>query len=127
MPGGGGSIRVDGLNKLVRDLSSLGINIDDLKDTFSEIAQAAAEVIRPGVPVKSGRLLASLRGNRAKNKAVVTAGRASVPYAGAINYGWPDRNIKGQRFMQRADAENERWVHMIDQGITEAIRKAGLA
>ena len=88
---------------MVRELQALGVEIDDLKDVFQSIAVEAAAVIRPGIPVRSGRLSGTLRPNRAKSRATVTAGRASAPYAGAINYGWPARGIAGSSFMQRAD------------------------
>ena len=120
------SVTITGLNKTVRHLRELGVEVDDLKDVFQAIAIEAAAVIRPGVPVRSGRMLGTLRPNRAQNRAVVTMGRASVPYAPVINYGWPRRHIIGQRFMQRADRYRDRWVSMVEQGIDDAIKRKGL-
>ena len=85
--------KVEGLNQVVRALQQMGVEVEDLKAAFSKIADRAAQVASDAAPKKSGRLAADIRGNRAKSKAVVTAGRASVPYAGPINYGWPKRNI----------------------------------
>ncbi len=121
------SVEIAGLNRLVRDLQAIGVDVDDLKDAFQAVATEAADVIRSGVPVRSGRLAASIRPNRSKNKAVVAAGRGAVPYAAPINYGWPRRNIAGAFFMQRADAFTDRWVEMITQGIEEAIERRGLS
>lgn len=100
-----GSVQIEGLNKKVKALIDMGVELEDLKDVFAEIAAEGAEVASSFAPVKSGDLAASIRGNRAKNKAVVTAGRARVKYAGPINFGWPKRNIKPALFLQKADEE----------------------
>lgn len=95
--------RVEGLNSVVRALTQVGVEVDDLKDAFASIADEGAQVAAGFAPRRSGRLAGDVRGNRAKSKAVIAAGRAAVPYAGAINYGWPARGIAASGFMQRAD------------------------
>lgn len=122
-----GGIRVEGLNKLTRSLQSLGLDVEDLKDAFGPIAEKGAQLAAGFAPRRSGRLAASVRGNRAKNKAVIAAGRARVPYAGAINYGWPRRGIRASRFMQRAD-EAMRPVALaeLEHAINTKIRSRGL-
>jgi hypothetical protein len=87
-------VRVEGLNKTIKALQGFGVEVQDLKDVFSSIAKEGARLASSFAPVKSGRLAGTVRGNKAKNKAVVIAGKAKVPYAGAINYGWPRRNIR---------------------------------
>lgn len=94
---------VEGLNKVVKALVEAGVEVDDLKDAFAQIAEEAAQKASSLAPKRTGALAATVRGNRAKNKAVVTAGRAKVKYAGAINYGWPKRGIRPSGFMQKAD------------------------
>jgi len=119
--------RVEGLNKLTRALTQVGVEIDDLKDVMGSIAALGARLASSFAPTRSGALVKTIRGNRAKGKAVVTAGRARVPYAGPINYGWPKRNIAPARFMQRADAEvAPRAVGMLEDGINEVIQREGL-
>lgn len=121
-------VRVEGLNKVVRQLVALGADIEDLKDGFSKIADDGARLASSFAPKKTGALSATVRGNRAKNKAVVTAGRAKVRYAGVINYGWPKRSIKASRFMQRADeALQPKALEMLEEALTEAINKKGLS
>lgn len=120
-------VRVENLNQTVRDLQRLGLEVDDLKDAFSTIAREAADVIESEAPKRSGRLAGSIRGNRAKSKAVVAAGRSSVPYAGPVNYGWPKRNIPASRYMQVADTRYAPVaVHRLEQEIDRQIRKKGL-
>lgn len=122
-----GGVRIEGLNALVRDLQSLGAEVDDLKAVFAEISALGARYASSFAPKRTGRLAASVRGNRAKNKSVVASGGARVPYAGAINYGWPARNISPSSFMQRADAKLRPVVgQMVDDGIEKLIREKGL-
>lgn len=122
-----GGFRVEGLSGVVRALQDLGLDVDDLKDAFAEIAAEGAELAAGFAPRRSGALADTIRGNRAKSKAVVIAGRARVPYAGAINYGWPKRNITGAGFMQKADlALRGRVLDKLEEEITKKIRQKGL-
>lgn len=132
---------VTGLRETVRGLERLGVDLDDLKDAFADIARQGAEEAARQAPHRSGKLAASVRGNRAKGKAVVTAGRASVKYAGPINYGWGRAHsnykhgkyatgirgaYRGNPFMQRADEViGPRAVVLLEQGIQKAIDKRG--
>lgn len=122
-----GSVKVEGLNQTLTALQRFGVDAADLKDAMAEISAEGARLASSFAPTRSGRLAGSVRGNKAKAKAIVIAGRARVPYAGAINYGWPRRNIKPALFMQRADRElAPRAVELLEEGLDEAARKAGL-
>lgn len=124
---GEGSLRVTGIKELVRDLQALGVSVDDLKAAFSAIAAKGARYASAFAPHRTGRLAASIRGNKAKSKAVVIAGGARVPYAGAINYGWAARNIEASHFMQRADAVvAPEAVKQLEQEIAAQIARRGL-
>jgi len=123
-----GGVRVEGLSNLVRDLQAVGVGVDDLKDAFADIAAKGARLAASLAPQRTGALADSVRGNRAKSKAVVAAGGARVPYAGAINYGWPRRNIKPALFMQRASDEMaETAVTDLDRAIERLIAAKGLS
>jgi hypothetical protein len=120
-------VRVEGLRKLVRELEDLGADINDLKDAFGNLAKRGAEVAKGFIPSRSGRLKGTARGNRAKNKAVITIGKASAPYAAIINYGWPLRNIKGAGFVPQTDRVMEpEAVAEITNSLHQIIRKRGL-
>ena len=122
-----GGVKVEGLNRLVRDLQALGLDVEDLKEVFSDIAAEGARLASSFAPRRTGALAESVRGNRSKNKAVVAAGRARVPYAGAVNYGWPKRNIEASLFMQWADeVMRVRALQMLDGGVQRKIRERGL-
>lgn len=122
-----GSVKVEGLTQTVRALEQLGVEVADLKDVMGEIAAEGARLASSFAPKRSGHLSGTIRGNKAKAKAIVIAGRARVPYAGAINYGWPRRNIRPALFMQRADkALAPRAVQMLEAGLDRVIAKADL-
>lgn len=122
-----GGVRVAGLRELVRDLEALGVQVADLKDAFGSIARQAAELASSFAPHRTGRLAASIRGSRAKNKAVVRAGGTRAPYAGAVNYGWAARGIKPAGFMQKADrAMRPRVQHELQAAIDRLITNKGL-
>lgn len=121
--------RIDGLAAVTRALLAIGLEVDDLKDAFSEIARQGQTVAARNAPRRTGALAASIRGNRARSKAVVAAGySARVPYAGAINYGWRARNISPALFMQKADEELQPYaLRRLEEDINAAIRRRGLA
>lgn len=116
--------RVDGLNSVVRALQDLGLGLDagDLKQAFGAIADRGARLAAVYAPKLTGALAGDIRGNRAKNKAVVIAGRVRIPYAGVINYGRTGRG--GAQFMQRADQTLQPWaVDQLESEINRLIRK----
>jgi hypothetical protein len=122
-----GGVRVEGLTKVTRALKGLGLDVDDLKDAFATIADEAVERVKRYVPHRSGRLAGDVRGNRAQSKAVVRAGRASIPYAGPVNYGWPARGIEPAEYMQKGDQEMQPIaVRRLEEEIEHRIRIRGL-
>ena len=119
--------KVDGLYQVVGALMAIGREVDDLKSACSSIAETGAQLASRYAPRRSGALAADIRGNRAKSKAVVTAGRVSVPYAGPINYGWAAHGIEANGFMQRADADMRPFaLKRLEDEINTQIRKRGL-
>jgi len=120
-------VRITGLREVVRGLEQLGVEVVDLKDAFEPIAAQGARIAAGYVHSRTGRLAGSVRGNRAKSKAVITAGRASIQWAGPQNYGWTRRNIEPQHFMQRADERIAPIaVALLERGLERAIRRHGL-
>lgn len=127
------SIRAEGLNALVRELIALGLDVEDLKDAFADLADQGAQIAARHAPVGSGRdphpgqLRDDVRGNRARNKAVVTSGRSRIPYAGAINFGWSAHNITGVGYMQAVDSElGPQAPRILERSIGGLIKKRGL-
>lgn len=119
--------RVSGLTAVTRALLEIGLEVDDLKDAFSAIADEGARQAARFAPKRTGQLARDIRGNRARSKAVVTAGRVSVPYAGPINYGWARHGIEASGFMQAADREMQPFaLKRLEEEINHLIERRGL-
>lgn len=91
-------VRVEGVSRLVRTMRAAELDVDELKEVTIAAGALALAAIRPRVPVRSGRLLSTVRSNRAARRSTVSAGRASLPYGPPVHWGWPARGIDGQPF-----------------------------
>lgn len=124
-----GFVKVEGLRPLLKDIERAGADVEDMKDGMAEIAEYFADYARkPSVlPRRSGALAKTARGNRAKGSARVTIGRAAVPYAGPIVYGWPSRNIRPAGSLEKMDREaNSVGFDMLEEAVEKLLRKNDL-
>jgi hypothetical protein len=111
MPGSSPVATVEGLRTLRRSLKAAGVSLQDLKDAHAQVAQLVVSAAAPNAPHRTGALAASTRGSGTQSAAIVRAGRASVPYAGPIHWGWPSRHIKAQPWLyDAAVASQEQWT-----------------
>ena len=121
------TVQVEGLREYIRALEQAGVEVEDLKDVFGEIASESAAVAAPVVPRRTGTLAGTVRGNRAKNKAVVTIGKARTPYAGPIIWGWPARGIKASPVVPRTNQYMEtRAPELLETGLGRLTEGLGL-
>ena len=101
-----------------------GADIDELKDAHTRAAQIVATYAAQIAPRRSGRLAGSIRTAKQVKRARVVAGRASVPYAAPIHWGWPSRNIAAQPFMSdAAQATESEWVNAYMADVQKALDK----
>jgi hypothetical protein len=100
-------VQVEGARELRTTLRKAGVDLEDMKDANAAVAAQVAAAASARAPHKSGALASSVRGNRAAGAAVIKIGRASVPYAGVIHWGWPARNIRPQPFAVDAAHDTE--------------------
>lgn len=101
----GARVEVTGLRAALRDMERMGVEAEELRELMSSIAELVADAANP--PRKSGSLAGTIRPGRVKTRAVIRAGRASVPYAGPIHYGWAARNITPRPFLTDALASRQ--------------------
>lgn len=101
------TVKVEGAKELRATMKRAGEDLGDLKDAHAEVAAYVAAAARGAAPILTGRLAATIRGNRAASSAVVKAGGASVPYAGVIHWGWAGHNISANPFLTETAAETE--------------------
>ena len=106
----GATVTVEGLNRFVSTLKRAGVDLDDMKEANAKVGNIVAGAAESRAPRRSGKLAASIRSARQARRARVVAGRASVPYAGPIHWGWPARNITAQPFLtEAARATESQW------------------
>lgn len=117
-------VEVEGLRTLRRSLKAAGLSLADLKDAHAHVAQLVVRAASPGAPHRTGALAASTRGSGTQSAAIVRAGRASVPYAGPIHWGWQARHIAAQPWIYNAAVRSQdQWTgtylraleHIIDK------------
>jgi len=105
------AVEVEGLRNLRRTLKAAGVSLQDLKDAHAEVARVVQAAAAPHTPHRTGRLAGSLRGSGTQTAAVVRAGGASVPYAGPIHWGWPNKHIAAQPWIyDAAVASQDAWT-----------------
>lgn len=97
------SIQIQGLNKLIRDLRKYE---PDAAKALRESSLASAKFVASSangyVPRLSGALAGTIRAGATARSGVVRAGRAKVPYAPPIHWGWGRRHIAPQPFLTKA-------------------------
>lgn len=116
------TIRVDGARELrsaIRRAESRGL-VDELKRANREAAEVVAYEAQTIVPVKSGRLLESIRASGTQAAGIVRAGRGSLPYAGPIHFGWPAHGIEPNPYLydaadNRVDEVLSQYEHAIER------------
>lgn len=122
-----GSVNIKGLRETVRSLERLGTEVKDLKDVFRSIGNIVVREAQSRAPKLSGALAGSIKASNTKNKSIVRAGSARVPYAGVQEWGWPAHNIAGTRYLSSAVQDKQREVvRELDRELFGLIRKLDL-
>lgn len=98
----GDVLKIDGARELRAALKKAGASVTELKAAHAKVAQIVADQAADRAPARSGRLRASIRGSGTNTAAIVRAGRAAVPYAAPIHWGWPRRHIRPNPFIYTA-------------------------
>lgn len=91
---------------MVRAMKAAEADLTDLKAAHSTIADLVLAEAERRAPRRTGRLAASVRASATPSYSVVRAGRASVPYAAPIHWGWRARGIQQNPFLQDAIEDN---------------------
>ena len=121
------SVTVYGGRELRKALKETAGDTDDLKELNKKIAEIVVDEAVKHVPVRSGKLKASLKAFGAATKARVTAGRKSLPYATVVHWGWPQRNIEGSFFLTNAmEKKQSQILEAYEDGLEQILDKNGL-
>lgn len=119
----GPTVRVEGAARLRRTLRQAGDDLGSLKAAHTKAAKIAADAVNaPRGP--SGRLASSVRSSGTKTAGILRAGRASVPYAGPIHWGWPRRGIRANPFLSEGAQNSEsQWLPVYEGAVDDAINQ----
>jgi hypothetical protein len=114
-------LRVEGVRELSRSLRAVDKDLPKrLAEIHKAIGQPLAEDARARAPRQSGRLADSVRSGGSQRVAYVAAGKAKVPYAGPIHFGWPAHNIAPNTFL--VDALEAGAERVVDDYLSELER-----
>ena len=85
-------VQVQGLRALARDLQRAGTSdssavLVQMREAGRSAAEPVADAVRGAYPFDSGRLSGSVRVTATRTGASVRVGRASIPYAGPVDFG----------------------------------------
>jgi hypothetical protein len=82
-------IKVQGLQDALKALKAIGTPTAEVSAAAQQAGEIVASMSRTLVPVKSGRLRATIKAKKQARKVLVSAGNnTTVPYANPIHWGW---------------------------------------
>ena len=120
-------IKIEGAKQLQRALRQVDGGTASLKDAHLAGAKIVEREAVRLAPRRSGVLAGSLRSSGQARQGVVRAGRASVPYAGVIHFGWAKRNIAPQPYLYDAvDSRRQEVLDAYGKQVNEVIKANGL-
>lgn len=81
-------VKIEGMREFRKALRDADRELPkEMRRAFNNVAEMVADEAANRVPVRSGRLRDSIRPRSTQTEGVVVMGRASVPYAGWIDFG----------------------------------------
>lgn len=123
-------IEVEGLTELKKALGKLEDKElrKGLRQTETRIAKLVAQVAKEEAPVgPTGRTKKSIGPKVSRSGVGIKSGTKLLRRVPPIHWGDPNRNIDPNEYMYRAiDKTLDTAVRMLEQGVTEIARKAGL-
>lgn len=120
-------LQVTGAEQVAAQFKALGLKSRDLERAFAEIGAEVAQDATALAPKDTGRLAGDVRVGKGKTRATISVGRASLPYAPPIHWGWRRRNIEPNPFLQKAaDSKAEFSADRIVREMERLIKQVGL-
>ena len=121
------AITVEGIKQVTDSLKNLNKDLESNIELNKELSTTLSQKASAMAPVLTGALASSVKGNPSAEKAQIMAGSAAVPYAGVIEYGWPDRNIDAQPYLNPAVNDNMGYIiEKYNDSIQKAIKQYDL-
>ena len=105
-------------------MKKAGDDLASMKDAHAQAGEIVAREAESRAPKRSGALASTIRPSRQAKRAQVVAGKAKVPYAGPIHWGWPARGIKATPFLWEAgQATESQWLPQYLRAVQDAVDK----
>lgn len=124
MAGSKAGVKVDGVAETRRAFRRAADNAGDIGEGDREAARIVERDAVRRVPVRSGDLRGTIRTVALDGGgAAVVAGSSTVPYAGVINFGWRERGIEAQRFLD--DRRADEVVEHYEDEVRDLVRTFG--
>lgn len=120
------TVSVRGLDRVAHGLRTLAGRLRDLSPAWAFVGAKILRTARPLTPVKSARLVNSIRSRPTREGVTVGTG---LVYAGVQNFGWAARNIRARRFLEGGPAEEvarREAPRDVEALLTRTARLAGL-
>lgn len=115
-------IKVEGARRLRSTLRKAGRDLGELKSAHAAAAGIVTTAARGRAPRRTGRLAGDVRGSGTTTSAIIRVGRASVPYANPVHWGWPRRGIEAQPFAsEAAQATEPTWVQAYEAAVNRVL------
>jgi HK97 gp10 family phage protein len=98
------AVRIEGLREVRKQLKDFNDKVgkDMLRDAHKQLADRVVKLAEPRVPVRTGALVASVRGLGSVSAATGKAGGAKGPYAAAVHWGTgPRPGLRGPHNIPR--------------------------
>lgn len=96
-------IKVKGYKSAIKSLKNVGVPTKEINQAGRNAGEIVANEARTLVPVRSGKLLQTIKVSASMKGISVRAGNDSrVPYANPIHWGWWKRHIRPQPFFVKA-------------------------
>ena len=118
-------LKVKGYRTLIKGMREIGIPDSAIKEAGTQAGNLVLAEARPLVPVRTGRLLSTLKvSKRLYNVQVQAGNNKSVQYANPIHWGWFRRGIKPNPFFAKAlgysrDKIQQTYFEQLEKYITE--------
>ena len=121
------NVVVKGVDNIQLLLSKLGKDIESNSGLNRNISSLVAKKASAIAPKLSGAFASSIVGNGTSERAQIVAGSSTVPYAGVIEYGWPQKGREARPYLMPAVNNNmKEIVQEYGKGIDQAIRRYNL-
>jgi hypothetical protein len=114
---------VEGGARLQRAFRHMADGLADMAPTHDAAVAPVLASARQAVPILTGALLDTLHVDPDDDGSAVIAGSPTVPYAAVINYGWPDRNIEAQPYLDEAPTYQDVVAAVYDSRVDDLIRE----